>query len=325
MPANPNLPNGPDLTLSTSFTYNEDGLVQMAASSDHYGEVRTERMVYDVEEGIYPEIQVNAMGHMSRQKFHPALDVVVWAKNENGLEYRAKYDLFGNLHSFDGPSESGFEVTRFGAEGGRLVTRTTDNAGGYSEVWEDRAGRSVEERRPVHGRGAGAFDRFQTFYDAHGRPRLMITPDKVIRRRYDVLDRLTASELLNRQLFLDSDQIVVEATRQSEYPTVFDRLDTDELGRVTETTLDTLHQVVERLERRPASEGASLVAEYESLPHGLIERILFAGQETKVKYDALGRRTELQDPSTGLSTFEFNAFGEERVVSDSNVNPLRAA
>ena len=255
---------------------------------------------------MYPATTTNALGHTTSTTVHAGLGVVLGTQDANGIiPATMKYDRFGRMREVnhaDGSFERHFNL-------GLLVQATVvpDGAGGTIAARTtilDRLGRPTEGTIPAFESG---FSSVRTTYDRLGRvasvsrPYLLGSEDPLQNTTfgYDFRDRL-----LNR---IEPDDV----TTRHEY-----------IGRETHTyDGENNHsyvvtredgQIEARFEDDPKSTNW-LRTSFDYGPFGLLRKSIAADTTSQsMEYDARGRRFKHVDPSTGTTTWAYNAFGELR-------------
>ncbi|NTX65880.1 VCBS repeat-containing protein [Myxococcus sp. CA051A] len=295
---------GADVTLTTLYGRDAFGLVEQVSRTGS-GTTRVERTHYDAVEHLLPATTFNAQGHRNRMAYHPGLGIPLVIEDSNGLLTHHRYDGFGRLRSTVAPSGE-TELVNYGADSLGWLKVTTQVVGGQqTAVTADNLGREI--RRDTRG-----FDnRIVTVlssYDALGRkvnvsrPYSGVAPVRYSVATYDLMDRplsLTAPE-----------GGAVTYTYDGRKTT---RL--DERNNKTTTESNAIGQLV--ASSAYEATGRELRTTYAFGPFGVLRQVTdSAGNSVVLEHDVLGRRTQVTDPDSGVSTTLYNAFGDPRLETD---------
>ena len=291
-------PDDIDLRLETRLLRGADGLVERVELEDSFGEVRSTDVGYD-EDRIYATSWTNALGHTTTRQVHTGLGVTVATVDANGLVSNEWFDGFGrprHRSASDG-TWSAIDYYPGGVgNGGQVETRGSDGSWSWREL--NRLGQSVRTR--VRG-FAGEEVEVRREYDAHGR---LVSIQRPHEAGETAVDIEFSHDRLGRLIRTD----FPDGTFSTLDHELFQTTATDALGH-TSLALRDLHGRTTHVTSHDA--GAPVATEYVLGAGGLIEGTVGpTGVTQSFEYDALGRRTVLDDPDAGHRTFAYSAFGE---------------
>ena len=302
-------PNRTDLRLSAVTVYDGVGNVTRRTLTDAAGNAREDRFEFGDADKVHPTATVNALGHRTEREVHAGLGVPLRITDPNGVEVSMRYDGFGRHRGTSRTDGSGETVTHsIDDDDGSQETQTSYAGGGRTVSVVDRLGREFE-------RSTTAFDGStsvtSTKFDPLGRPRLVSRPQGPNESpRYTTTDY----DLLNRPTKVTAPDGVVTTTQYVNRET--HSYDGRNTHSYTVTSAD--GEVALSYQDDPASTNW-LRTRFEYGPFG--EATLTEapdGTQQVAEYDPLGRRTRLDDPSTGVTETTYNAFGEPMTERDGN-------
>lgn len=275
-------------------TYDSRGNVTAVAIATAADGTRTSAVEYDAQ-GYFPISTTNALGHETLYRYHAGLGTLEVVRDPNHVEIRHRFDGFGRPRFEDTDGEAEVQVAYSQA---RTVVLTIAG-GGRSEVALDRLGRPTQQRELL----SQMLSEVDTEYDTLGNvvrvtePREFATTEvHATLRRFDGLGRLRRTT--------DADGVTTHTWQQ---PRRGFRQVTG--GGRFETWFDSRGLVAREIE---PTGGAT--TDYTYCATGALRRVTGAGSRntTDIAYDTLGRRISLDDPSTGHSTFAYDAWDELR-------------
>ncbi len=287
-------PGDPSTERTVTPTYDARGNVTAVATAPATDGTRASAVEYDAQ-GYFPISTTNALGHETLYRYHAGLGTLEVVRDPNHVETRHRFDGYGRprFEDTDGEAEVQVAYTR-----ARTVVLTIVG-GGRSEVLLDRLGRPTEQRELL----SQMLSEVDTEYDALGNvvrvtePREFATTEvHATVFRFDGLGRLRRTT--------DADGV---ATHTWQQPRRSFRQVTG--GGRFETWLDSRGLVSREIE--PTGGAAT---DYNYCATGALRRVTGAGPRNTIDvgYDRLGRRISLDDPSTGHSTFSYDAWDEVR-------------
>jgi RHS repeat-associated protein len=297
-------PNQPAMKQTTTIGYGPFGVVQSVTSTDNAGQARTQRFEYLSNDRLHATAIINALGHRTQIQTHSGLGVVLRAVDPNGIPVTMRYDGFGRLRETN-RADGSFERIEHGFFLAQLVT-VSDSAGRSAMTVIDQLGRDLEERvKAFDGRTATVF----TEYNPLGRISRTSRPSfSGETRQYTTF----AYDNRGRQLSSTApDGVVVRHEYIGRETHTFDGKDTESY------VVSTVDGDIESSFEDDPNATAWLHTRFEY--GGFGETTKITGPDGTVKsfrYDRLGRRDRLIDPSTGTSTTTYNAFGE--VISETD-------
>lgn len=342
-------------TVTTTLAYDRFGNVETVRSVGSGADgVISGYFAYD-EDGVFPTVVVNALGHVTTMLYNGSFGVPVAIKDPNGRVSKVAVDGFGRerqaflpaggstkveygllTSSPSAPPAPNPYVTRRLQQGGSgtvaLELRSfVDQQGrlwataelGKDQRWAftrrvfDGLGRVTGQTEPVFTDSAGLRE-----LEVGGVPAEGIDPSTNVGREpsttisYDNWGR----PLVTRQE--DDRGRVAESVRQYEVA--------PSGGQIVRTTSPNCRAgLIENclpkvIESSVLGEVVSVTSElgssttYEFGPFGVLRWIRdAAGNDTFVTSDAYGRRIRLQDPDTGARSFEYDSFGRQRRETDA--------
>jgi len=334
------------LTQSVHYDRNAFGQVMHVASRatdpvSFAPIVRESFVTYDSFDGVFPSSVVNALGHTTRTVYHPGLGVLAFSEDANGVTAQGQYDGFGRprvaiadgrgtvtkSYTFGHPylevpggppglfsietdvQGGGHSIVTYNALGDEVArgARNHDGTNSYVETeYTTIAGQVVQVFRP-HGFGGtlphapGGPPSAIFAYDNFGRPIKQTLPDgNVVSTFYNKLATT-----------------VIDPRQYSRTRIV------DELGRVMRVDEDSTPNGFSDSGAPPPSTAISTGYTYG--PFSKLTRVAVTPRGTTtattlsvMKYDDLGRRTDIVDADRGETVTTYNAFGEPVAEVDGN-------
>jgi RHS repeat-associated protein len=295
-------PNRPALTLTTVTGYGEVGEVTSVTSTDGAtGQIREQLFEYGNADRLYPTATENALGHRTEIDTHSGLGVPLRTVDPNGVTTTRRFDRFGRLRETH-RSDGSFELITHGwqATTGRQLFTTAISGGGSSTAVFNRLGQQIEQQVKTFD---GTIATSYTDYDLLGRVWRVsraALPGETLRYTntgYDNRGRVTS--------VTEPDDTEVRTEYVNRETHTYDALGTH---RFVAATVD--GDVVTSYEDDPESDSW-LETRFEYGPFGETTRVEAPdGTVQTMRYDPLGRRDRLVDPSSGTSLTGYNAFGE---------------
>ncbi len=301
-------PDRPDLWLSTVTDYDSAGNAISVTATDTHGIQRRARFEYDADK-VHLNATINALDHRTEIETHSGLGVPVRTTDANGVTTTKNYDGFGRLRGIS-HADGSFERITHTAVLGADITTTTSAGGAVSAVTTDPLGRHISTQEKTF---AGTTAITSLHHDPLGRVRAVSRPkgpgeqDHYTITEYDNRDRPTRVTA--------PDGVV---TRTEYFNRETHRYDGRNIHSYTVTNADGKTEF--SYEDDPESTGW-LRTRFEYGPFGEITKAEAADNTQQVLlHDDYGRRTRLQDPSTGVTETQYNAFGEAKTEIDGNGN-----
>jgi RHS repeat-associated protein len=250
-------------------------------------------------DGYFPVSSRNEAGHESLMRYDARLGVLEIERDPNGVITQYAYDGFGRPRTElrEGEGELVATYERDGTRGEHGITYS-DGAGGRVHVVLDRFERSISEETTL----ALLTSIVTREYDSLGHtvretlPRESSAPSGTETvQTYDGLGRLRrtdAPDNVTTHFWFEPQRAHRRQDNGGEYVTVF----------------DSRGLVVQQIE--PTGVGAS--TSYTYCDSGQLRRVLGAGAHntTEATYDQLGRQIGLDDPSSGMSVFAYDAWDQ---------------
>jgi RHS repeat-associated protein len=315
-----------DETVQRTTTYSRttDGVINRTNvdafgtnSNGYYQEPTRSTIVYlDTYEGMFPAMTKDSLGHLRHMLVNPTYGVVQQAFDENNVETRVVIDDFGREVSRSnaaGTTVSTSYARWLNSSGyvqGTLVSTTSGLASQASIRALDARGHTVLTATPhIY----GAFDVSATSYDALGRATQQFRPQTVwyyvpgavpsfgngsTVTAYDPLDRVVSVTTPDTQVTSTSYTFLTSTT-------------TDPSGHQSQVTKDLDGRVTQTVQLNTTPGGYNAVVSYQYGQFGQASSITQnSGPTWWMTYDLLGRRTSLQDPDSGKTTWAYNGFGD---------------
>ncbi len=320
-------PDNASLRLTTSYSYNSQGLVATVSRFGASGTARTTSTVYD-SLGRYAVEQTNALGHRSRYLYDPLLGLQTRVTDPNGLVTRLEYDSFGRetaVYHPDGRfSHTAIRFPDFQSPSGvQYSGDVTDpaNAASFDAVYFiERSDQNGVWQREFYDSSGAVFERQHsdlfgrtvvttTEYDANGQAARVSEP--YFQGAGTVYWTTTAQrDALQRPTRIVNSQGKLTATDYS----ALERRVTNELGQVK----------TERFyadgKRRAVEDDDGNRVQYQYDGHGKLTAVtdVTAGITSTISYDQRGQKIAVNDPDKGYWQYFYNAFGEQVAQTDAN-------
>lgn len=302
-------PDDPLTRLHTAYAYDEYGNVETATRTSQ-GETRIDTVHWEPS-GYFPQQIINAAGHVAEVAYEAGRGLLRVSADPAGLERRQYYDGFGRLRRVErdghGSVEISIEVGEFDANAAYQV-RTESSHEPPSIVTHDRLG------RPYHTERQHAFilASSDVVYDARGRIASVSEPRQVgtsgspswTQLTYDDLDhiRQVRSPVGGRQISVTYEPL--------------ERRVVDAAGNQRVEVFDARGNVSQEIVPGGTAGGSS----YTYCPDGALRSVTHdLGPQVVVAYDRLGRRVHMDDPNSGISTWEYGPFDELASVEDAEL------
>lgn len=322
------------------------GNVQSVASPEnHLGDAYSVEYRYDGRNGVHVTHTKDVHEYVSQARYDDPLvpDESTWTQDVNGQVTSRAFDSFGRLTKVAAP---GFTIEaptiaityEHAAKPARALTKNALPQGGTLDtvVVADGLGRVIQTKKTAEiwtgtaettrvgwsVTGSQLFDAMgrvaeqgQPFFDGTMTPAYAPRPiERPTRFVYDVLGRTIQTVEPNGAIT----RIAFGFARPSGDPLVRHRTTaTDALGKVRVVYRDATEKTVAVEEQ---VEGRAPTTRYAYDPLGQLERVIdAAGNLTSVKYDLLGRRTELDNPDAGKTVYGYDAAGNLIRREDANL------
>lgn len=314
--------NDPDVQSKVEFDYtNGHGLVTTVTRTAPGETPRHTYVEYDPDEGIFPRKTWNDLGHTSWSLFHPMFGVISDHIDVDGIDTQVQLDDFGRVvQTVRAGLAATAVITSYKARkdsNGDLIGSTVETTGlGIVRTFAtfDSLGRIVLDEHT-------GFDGLpiirQTDYDTLGRvvgnrrpitlyPGQMYLPTQdVTSYTFDSLDRLRSI-------------VAPDKTTVTQTPTFWQ---TDTVGPVPPSQVPGFvaphSYVVRDVDGRvvTSTQVSSTGKLATTFLYGDFNEVLTVTDPTTknvttMSYDQLGRRKDLKDPDAGISTLNYNGFGE---------------
>jgi RHS repeat-associated protein len=307
-------PDHPFTNLWSQTVLGRDGygFVHTVTTSVATGELpRTTRYFADAD-GVFVEHVLNALGHWVSTTWWPQFGVPYAATDESGVASSAQYDGLGRTHSVT-PGDGMVVTTSLAAhepapgvpEG--LVVTTTAADGSQRVTTVDEHGRTTEESTLGLG---GVWSTSAVRYNLFGAPTVVTRPGDGVPSTDEVTTTYDGLGRVVRVVEPNGATTLVE-------PTMFRTKSWDADGNLRVAVKDVDGRVVSTSSYEDLAQQHVIDTIYRYGAFDQIDRITDAlGHVTTLGYDTLGRRTYLDDPDMGPTTFTYNGFGE--VVTEVN-------
>jgi RHS repeat-associated protein len=299
-------PDRSELKLSAVTAYDAVGNVTSVTRTPAVGNQRRERFEYDADK-VHPTATINALEHRTSIVTHSGLGVPLLTTDPNGVATAMSYDGFGRPRGTK-HADGGFEKITHSVVLGSDITTTTTAGGAVSAVSTDQLGRQTSTQVKTF---AGTTAITSTNYDPLGRARAVSRP-KGPGEQYQYT--ITDYDNRDRPTRVTAPDGVVTRTEYVNRET--HRYDGRNVHSYTVTNVD--GETEFSYEDDPES-SSWLRTRYEYGPFGEVTKAVAPDDTQQVmEYDVLGRRTKLDDPSTGVTETTYNAFGEPVEEIDGN-------
>ncbi len=338
-------PNRADVRLTT--TYERDPVsrnVTKVTVTDQTGNSRSNRIVYD-QRDLYPVSHVNDNGEVTEVQHDGRTGQLLTVMDPNGVISQRGYDPFGRIELEKGPTQQllrafvpagsfattaaggqvwiatsvqenitpkgSFNVTNLDAMGRvvRTVTSGLNSTLVLEEFERDWAGRVVRKTLP-HSLGSLTQGAFAYVRDVLGRVTATTAPDGRVTHQEYVSETSAADPTLFAGNAVSA-MVRFDPNNLAEYRFA------DERGIPTQVV-----QFDASVGATPAaaiSAGIASVSSYSFGPFGVPRSVTDAdGEVTTFIADAIGRRTQIDSDSTGMTQTTYNAFGE--VIDETDAN-----
>lgn len=283
-------------------TYSHDGYGNIVSSSQKSldgSTTRTSKSIYD-SRGRFLSATISNIGFRQDFDVTQATGLIASSTDCNGIKTTNSYDGLGNL------IQSGTPIAK--------TVSTTGWASGMADAPERSVYFSCTQT-------TGAPYKIE-FYDCLGRILRSVTQSfgnkkVVIDYVYDNQGRLTKTSepyFSGSQVYWNSKQydrigrLVSETDASGNTSSMaysgLKTISTDALGCTITRNLDVYGNVVSAID----NDGTEIRYSYDV--EGNCTKVICGDKEIEIKYDILGNRTRLDDPELGVSTSEYNSFGE---------------
>jgi len=319
------------LYLKKRFTYDEYGNVVTEEVSDKKGNVRGNILEYDIKDHIYAEKISDLEGKVSTiEKIHPSLGVPKTRTDATGLVSKFAYDRFGRLRKTENPDGDVVETSygygyRASRKFNKIISETKRNGlrSDYSELWMGALGNIHFTKNSSFSKNGEKFKSQHTSYNEFGRLKKSFPPQFEDQAEYKIPDKFTEFFYdkfgrLTRVEKPDGNIITYEYSNQERGRVL---VITDENGIRKIQEFDSIGMVVKSVEGsdpngKTIEEIQGSNTKYIYGVDGNVAKIISPSSEIEIKYDKLGRKSEVYDPTRGVVKYEYNAFGN--LVKEEN-------
>jgi RHS repeat-associated protein len=315
------LGGGEPLELTRIYERYPNGLVRRVTEAPA-GEFRVSRVtetVYDTASQTFPLQVRNPEGHLEKTFYEPLRGVLAAVEDSNGAHVTYQYDGFDRRRT-ELPADGARVGTSYQAAGALLVVRTERAAGGLRTVTHDRLERAVREERTTFAGGLAVetktYDPLLGLLVGQTTPADSDTPAVSKTWLYDSAGRLLEHHYGPRKTSYRYAGREVEITEPASDHRVVDG------GNVAFVNIKTIERdVLDRAQRIVERDGSAspISTRLGYGPFGLLEDVTDTkGNLTHIEYDRRGRRTSMNDPNSGVTTYVVDAFGDVSRETDSN-------
>jgi RHS repeat-associated protein len=271
--------------------------------------------------GRFLRMSMNAAGHVERMEFDPVLGVPRWTEDPNGLRTTYDYDSAGRLvrlakpdgnvtetvHTWDrvttAPTTGSNHTPSVSSKASYRISQWS-SAGGLEISWFDHFGRSMRNAR-AGADGRMVFEDIE--HDSAGRQRAASAP---YHQGNQPAYQVSTFDAKGRVIRVDN----ADGTFRTAAFDGFRTTETDENGHRRIIEQNGAGQLVYAEDHL----GNTISHRYD--PYGNLIRTDDGIVLVQMKYDVMGRRTEILDPNTGRRVTTYNAFGE--VVAEEDARGL---
>ncbi len=341
-------PNGtPDLVSVTTYDRLPSGQVShvMVRGTDPFNSAPVTReswTTYDSFDGLYPSIEMNALGQARRTVYHPSLGVLAFTEDANGVEWHALYDLFGRpIETI--PAGGGVTTITYGPGhpytpgvftpvAGLFTVETDVEGGGRTLVTYNSLGHEVVRGSRNHD---GTFSYVETSYTGTVPGQILSTsnahlsgtaPTGFTTFAYDQTGRVTSTMLPDSSVVRTS--YVGRAAITTDPRLYASARVTDDVGRVIRADEDSEQGAVYSSIAPYQRPGTAVSTNYTYGPFGELTQVSVQGQAKNgvsattalqaMTYDTLGRRTTLTDADSGETVTTYDGLGYTTSEADAN-------
>lgn len=302
---------GMDKSITKYYTYDEFGNLQTETTSASGLESRLYAYEYD-SKGRFAIKTTNPLGHEISSKFNSKFGQLVEESDQNGLVSTYEYDGFGRLTKSTYPDNSFSETKTHWYEGEKedilyFVTQTPNFEPGVF-VYFDLMGRERLTSSGTTVEGKRIF--IETIYDKNGMVEKSSEPyleGDTPKWNYYSYDNYFRVDYIDYRAFQIDYQYAGSTT------SVVKKTTGGTVLSFSEKTMDAMG-----LMTTARDNGGTIQYTYES--SGKPKEVSLGDVVTTMSYDEYGRQLTLFDPDAGLSSYEYNAFGELSQHEDANGN-----
>ncbi len=294
---------GEEEALFTSYSYNSLGNRTATRIHANGEETRTSGSIFDWA-GRYIETATNTLGQTSTSNYS------IWGKpisttGIDGLTTSYQYDGFGRLEKTTVPQGYDIDEVYDWDAGAAVYTRTTEHPGRPDvTTYHDNLDRVIQ----TDIEGFGLTKTSTATYDLRGNVQTSVSPTGfTTTTTYDDYNRpITIVDDFGTTSFVYSYSDIPETNGALHTET------TNAAGQVSTKVTDASGYVVKSMDY-----GDTLTYEYYS--HGNLKSV-WNGTDTLVSttFDEYARQTTLKDANAGLTTYEYDAFGQ--LISETTAN-----
>ncbi|MCH2558274.1 MAG: hypothetical protein MK005_13350 [Alcanivorax sp.] len=308
-------PNRPELSQTTTYTYNSYGLKASVVQTAANASPRSTDYLYDTR-GQFMVQESNALGHQVSYDYDAVTGNLLSVTDPNGLVSNSEYDSVGRKTRETAPDGTSsvveYKSCAFGcpAQAVYYTESWSESASGtkissVSREYMDLLGRAVEVRTQGFN---GDWIVQKTEYDSLGYEKRVSEPYyqsaspqwNVVSSR-DVKGRVTQRN--------NASGLIVEITYNG-LSTQTIRSWTDPLNGASESRTSSVLNDVSGNKRRSVDNGGRTVAfNYDALSN-LTHIDLPGGMSVTNEYDVVGRRVASSDPNIGDWKYGYDAFGQ---------------
>ncbi len=311
----------PDEQLDTSYVRNGYGLPTSITASIPSGESRTTTIAYDDFDGTFPSRVTNSLGQVTKMVYHPGYGALIAMQDANGQKASWTYDEFGRLTSEKGPDGTGARVYYENPEltagdaslGGSHVYQVhavADTGAEVKSVFDTLNRPTVRWTKNYTG---VVFDGVTIAYDSHDTRRA----NRVTVPAVNPFDPATPASTYTYDNM--GRPITVTNPDGSGYSYTYGTgaswTVTGPNGQSGARTEDGRGLVLAKsdLVQKPSEPTGHFVNQsFTYGPFGQLRSVTVgSGPTTTISSDASGRKTEIDDPDRGRTTYKWNGFGDQ--------------
>lgn len=292
--------------LETRFDRDVYGNITSETQTTADNQKREATLVYDSANATFPIEARTPLRLTQRFSFVPAFGTIAAHEDPNGLVTTWMFDGFGRVLSEHHPTGAHLDL-RYEALPHGVQTTQTRRGGGETIVATDHLGREVLRKEKGFD---GAFSVVEIEREKQA-------------PNYFVISRTRKEGTAARYYTLRLDGLKRPVENSSPDGTVrsfrYRRLTAELVDAKKQVTTLNFDQSGRLVGRTQTVDGRSIKTSNVYGPFGLLRNIVDAeSNKTTLSYDRVGRRTDVDDPDSGLSHFVFNGFGELHTSTDGN-------
>jgi RHS repeat-associated protein len=307
--------------LQTVYTRNANGLPTLISRTIATGENRTTQIIYDDFDGTFPKQVINALDQPTQLTYHPGFGVLVATQDANGQRFASTYDGLGRLRSQVGPDGTGAQMhyenpelspsdPRLGSTEVYQIHTVADTGAETKTVYDILNRETLRSTKDFTGT---AFDAASTAYDPQNLSRAVrVTIPSATAPTNATPASAFVYDSMGRPTSITSPEGTTFAYTYGVDGTTWSVGGPD--GHSESRVEDGRGLLIAKSEfvQKPGDvAGHNVSQSYRYGPFGVAVGIdVTDGPSTTITPDASGRRTALDDPDTGHSTYTWNGFGD---------------